>query len=290
MTAQERSLLDGIRRPEYTGENRCMACTVVNVSLAIVLSALVALVSLEVAAVVFVGALGSIYLRGYLVPGTPTLTRRYLPERVLAAFDDHEPIDGGEESFETLTKLERERQEAVDPERFLLDVGAIEPGDDGGDVDLTPTFTAAVAEALVEDPDSETLTRTIADLFETDREAVTDLERSYPAFEVGVRVRKWPSEAALVLDLATHDALATRTEEWGSVPVEQRLGILKSLRSFHDTCPSCGGDLAFAEEIVESCCTSHSVVAYSCRGCGSRLLELDPTALEEGAQNKGISA
>lgn len=290
MTAQERSPLDAIRRPEYTGENRCMACTLLNVVLAIVLGGLLALVAPGIGVAVFVVALASIYLRGYLVPGTPRLTKRYLPDRVLAAFDGHEPVDSGDESFETLAELEREREQSVDPEAFLLDVGAIEPCEDDTDVCLTDGFATAVRERLLEDPGLETLSKTMAELFETERAAVTHLDRSYPAFEVGSRVRKWPSEAALMLDLAIHEALADRTEEWETVPKEQRIRMLQSLRSFHETCPLCGGELAFEEEIVESCCTSHAVVAFGCTDCEARILELDPTTLEDGARNKGISA
>ena len=79
--------LDTLRQPEYTGENRCTPCTVVNVCIAALLAVAVGVAFPLAGVVVFVLSLAAIYLRGYLVPGTPTLTKRYLPNRVLALFD-----------------------------------------------------------------------------------------------------------------------------------------------------------------------------------------------------------
>lgn len=75
--------------PEYTGENRCMPCAIVNIGFSIVLSSLIALFSplFGIGTLLFCAA--TIYFRGYLVPGTPMLTKRYLPDRVLRYFDKH---------------------------------------------------------------------------------------------------------------------------------------------------------------------------------------------------------
>ena len=81
-----RTLAERLGRPEYTGENRCLPCTVLNVAIAVVAAALLGRRSRRAGGAAFLAALGLVYLRGYLVPGTPTLTRRYLPDSVLAAF------------------------------------------------------------------------------------------------------------------------------------------------------------------------------------------------------------
>lgn len=81
-----RTLIGRLRRPEYTGENRCLPCTVLNVALGVIAAAVVNRRDRRGAAVTLIAAIGVIYLRGYLVPGTPTLTQRYLPDEVLAAF------------------------------------------------------------------------------------------------------------------------------------------------------------------------------------------------------------
>jgi hypothetical protein len=48
-------------------------------------------VSLPLSALIFGFFLAVIALRGYLVPYTPTLTKRYLPDSVLRRFEKHPP-------------------------------------------------------------------------------------------------------------------------------------------------------------------------------------------------------
>ncbi|MFC6975122.1 hypothetical protein ACFQL1_11345 [Halomicroarcula sp. GCM10025709] len=81
-------MLARLRDPEYTGENRCLPCTIVNSAIAVALAGAVGvgiavattpvLAGVAAALVLAVSAL-SIWLRGYLVPGTPELTKRYMP-------------------------------------------------------------------------------------------------------------------------------------------------------------------------------------------------------------------
>ena len=287
---------DGLRQPEYTGENRCIPCTIVNVVIALVLAGLAFVLAIELAVVVLVGSLVAIYVRGYLVPGTPTLTKRYLPDRILALFDKgplvethdstdfeidpdvestRDKTDGTQDpaEFETVEKIERQRRNAVDPEAFLLDVEAVEPCEGGEDLCLTDAFATAIetrAESYREGPvDRES----IASFFDVDVDDVTAKEREYPAYTVGRRIRKWPADGALVADLATNDALLELTDRWTGVPLEQRLKILQSLRTFHDSCPMCGGPVELSAETVESCCRSAEVFTIHCLECTERLLE-----------------
>lgn len=88
-----RELAETLRRPEYTGENRCFPCTVVNVLIAAALGAVVSKRSKPAAVFAVGGSLASIYLRGYLVPGTPELTKRYLPPAVLRWFGKEPEIE-----------------------------------------------------------------------------------------------------------------------------------------------------------------------------------------------------
>lgn len=83
-------LIDRLEQPEYTGENRCGACTAVNLLLAAALAALLGRRNRALGLLAFVGSAALIYLRGYLVPGTPELTKRYLPPSVLALFGKDE--------------------------------------------------------------------------------------------------------------------------------------------------------------------------------------------------------
>lgn len=87
MASDSPGALERIRQPQYTGENRCLPCTGVNLVIAVVLAGIVAVVSPPLAVAVFLVSIGAIYVRGYLVPGTPSLTKRYVPDWVLAKFD-----------------------------------------------------------------------------------------------------------------------------------------------------------------------------------------------------------
>jgi len=87
------------RNRAYTGQNRCLPCTALNAGIALVLGIVAAvLTSAVVAGAVVAVAAVVIYLRGYLIPYTPTITKRYFPDRVLEWFDKREPAAdvGGE--------------------------------------------------------------------------------------------------------------------------------------------------------------------------------------------------
>jgi hypothetical protein len=84
-------LLERLEQPEYTGENRCTPCTILNLLIAAGVSALVGRRNRALGLLTFVASVALVSLRGYLVPGTPELTKRYLPQSVLAAFDKADP-------------------------------------------------------------------------------------------------------------------------------------------------------------------------------------------------------
>jgi len=278
--SQSRAPLDRVRRPEYTGENRCQPCTVVNVVLAAVIAGGLALVAVELGVVAFALSLAVIYLRGYLVPYTPTLTTRYLPEPVLQALGKEpapEPAYA-DVTWEAVEKLDAERERGVVTDVFLDDVDAVEEA--GEKKTLTPAFREYVDAYLDSLADESVTEETVAALFDADPADVTRKDREYPAYEVGIRIRKWPSETALDADLAANAALAEWTERWATVPVEQRAEILALLRSAMDTCPACGGHLSETSDTVESCCVTVDRYAYRCEDCGVHLREHgDPTEL-----------
>lgn len=300
MGMSETSMLAGLKQQEYTGENRCMPCTVVNLLIAVGLATIASLVTVELGAVVLFLSILAIYFRGYLVPGTPTLTKRYLPNRLLAAFDKHpahETDTDDDQQWETLEKLEDYRQNAVNPEEFLLDIGAVELCEGGTDLCFTAEFEDRVEQALAsvaigEDDSPNGIPagiqgddgrNVIAEIFGVDTNSIRFKDREYPAISVSRRIRKWPSASALGVDVAHHQALGEQSSRWQSVPAKQRIDILRSLRSFQETCPNCGGPIVAGEEVVESCCASYEVISVGCADCGTHLLELDPEKLEEGA-------
>ena len=89
--------MTSLRQPEYTGRNRCWACTTVNCIIAVALAAVLSALSVVLATPPIPAVIGvvvlilsglAIWLRGYLIPGTSTLTKRYMPARTLAWFDN----------------------------------------------------------------------------------------------------------------------------------------------------------------------------------------------------------
>lgn len=266
------AVLDRVRRPEYTGPNRCVPCTVLNVAIAVVLSALVAVLFPPAGAALLVVSVLSIYFRGYLIPGTPELTKRYLPASIRDRFDDHET---DEQEWETLKKVEEHRANAVDPKTFLNEEGVVEYREDDDDR-FVDDFAAVYERKLGVYRDATTERATLAGLFDADPDAVEFRDREYPAIEIDNRIRKWPSEAALLADVTIDAALSEWTDRWSEVPLEQRVTIRKGLRALVGSCPACGSDLTTSPETVESCCGVHQVIAVSCGDCGDRLRELDP--------------
>jgi len=267
-------VLDRFRRPEYTGANRCVPCTVLNVAIAVLLSGVVGVLFPPVGVALLVVSLLSIYFRGYLVPGTPTLTKRYLPASIRDRFDDHETDD---EEWETLQKVADHRENAVDPETYLSEAGVVAfVGESDDDGHLTDEFATVYERKLGVYRDALDERGALAGLFDAGPDAVAFQDRDYPAIAIDGRIRKWPSEAALLADLGTDAALDEWTDDWTDVPVEQRQSLRKGLRAFVEGCPACGGDLTASPETVESCCGIHQVIAVSCGDCGDRLREIDP--------------
>ncbi|MEF8756888.1 MAG: hypothetical protein V5A33_01505 [Halobacteriales archaeon] len=277
-------LLKRVRQPDYTGENRCWACTVANTGIAVVASvALWALLafpadlaawSVPAAAALFVVSIGSIWLRGYLVPGTPTLTKRYFPDRVLRWFDK---------------APEPQRSAAdIDVERELLDAGVLEECENVDDLCLDETFADAWRARIETVRDDEVSPELLRDFFPVD---VSDLEFDVREDAVmarmdGTLVAQWESDAALIADASAADVFHDRYEEWDTYTFDAQFELVGGLRLFLERCPTCDGPIAFGEEVVESCCREIEVVAMRCEDCGARLFEAELTEemLEGGAE------
>lgn len=252
-----------LRKPEYTGQNRCIPCTAVNVALTVLLTALVAVESWTLAVGVGAGSLGLIYFRGYLVPGTPALTKRFLPARVRAWFDK-DPMAAPDGTF--------------DPGSVLLQADLLVGTPDGADLRLDPAFAARWAsrtQALLEagvDGEQTTLA-TILDV-PADDLLIADGETGLSAHLDGQLLGSWTSRTAFFADMAGMELLAERVDEWDTLSVSMRSEVAGTLRLFAESCPRCGGYVELDEAVRESCCSTHEVVTAVCQACGTRLLEL----------------
>jgi len=125
------TVIQRYQNPTYTGPNRCVPCTITNVAIAAVGSLAVAAVAPPLGALAFLGALLTIYLRGYLVPGTPAFTRRYFPDWLLAVFEKADPAPS-----------------SVGVEETLVAAGVLH--DEAADLVLAPQFATAWAERVAE--------------------------------------------------------------------------------------------------------------------------------------------
>ena len=282
--------LNRFRRPEYTGENRCLPCTVVNVGIAALGAAAATLIGgPALGAAGFGAALGAIWLRGYLVPGTPELTKRYLPERVLRLFGKGTAPAAPAE---------------VDAESYLLSAGVLAETPDGDDLAFAPWFASALSDAL----DGMRLDAGVADAAGPATEAddvgkradVTALasltgvdeaslslswaEGAAFAFAGGERIGHWESRPAFLADVAADRALTEGVDGWSDLPLAARSDVLGALRLFVERCPACEGPVRLEERAVESCCTRYDVIAGRCTACDARLFEMRlPSSLAAAA-------
>ncbi|RJT02981.1 hypothetical protein [Halococcus sp. IIIV-5B] len=278
------SLVDRFRQPEYTGENRCVPCTAVNIAIAAGTSALVAVASTVLGAGIFTLSLGTIYLRGYLVPGTPALTKRYFPDRVLRWFDKDSATPMADEAVE------------IDPERVLLDADAVEPCREGTDLCLTADFQQAWRERIHTTRAHDLSEHHLADALNVsttdDQIAVDQHDEAFVAHTDDAVVGQWSSRAAVIADVAAATELSERLPDWQNLAPAETARVLMSLRIFIERCPDCDGPVRVEEEVVESCCRSYDVIASACQECDARLFEMewDETAVDDASQRPDRSA
>ncbi|AEN05076.1 hypothetical protein [Halolamina sp.] len=259
MATSASRLAERLRQPAYTGENRCTPCTVLNTAIAVCLSAIAAVFLTPVFGLLALGVgVAAIYFRGYLVPGTPELTKRYLPDRVLRWFGKAPELpDPGE---------------AVDVEAYLFEVGAVEETD-GENLVLTGEFEAVWQEAI--DEAGTNPVGAAGKLLDVAEPGVEERGDACVVTDGGMKAADWPSEAALVADLGAVRVLGDRDADWTARDHTEQGRILAGLRVFAERCPACGGTPGLGEETVESCCRRAEVFTYSCRDCGACLLEIE---------------
>lgn len=284
-------LVETLHQPEYTGENRCEPCTILNVVLAALLGSVVARRSRLGGWIAVVVSLGMIYLRGYLVPGTPTLTKRYLPPAVLRWFGKEAELetrsglgDGTSESTDDTDDSSRGTSAAsegtagaIDPHDYLLAEGVVEPCEERDDLCLVDEFRAAWYDEIADLADEEADTGEIVSILgiETDA-AECEVEQYGDAWRVVADSRtlgQWPSRAAFLADVGAAHVLDEWSERWADLSPTQRGPILNGLRLFLDQCPGGTGPVSMNQETVESCCSSHQVLTVSCDETGDRLFE-----------------
>jgi len=260
-----------LKNPRYTGENRCLPCTAVNLIISLVLSALAYHeLGVVIATTIFALSVVLIYVRGYLIPGTPTLTKKYLPETVLASFHRSErPVADETDADRTIGETEV----------FLHEYGIIEPCENDEDVCITPDFRSSWYDwmASLRENDIQTVLATHLDAAPSD----IVIERSDELISVRYNdqhLGSWRSKPLLIADVATELELQERYPEWSHLLVQEREQVIGGLRVFLDQCPDCLEPVTEQETKTETCCSFRTEIAGECVDCGTQLYSLTQPA------------
>lgn len=269
-----------LRRPDYTGANRCMPCTVVNAVIAAVLAVGAGLVWLPAGAFVLALSAGVIYFRGYLVPGTPTLTQRYFPEWLLRAFGKT-PTDARSTVSTAAggsTSREADRsgtgREDADIEELMLSEGVIEECAEEDDLCLAPRFEDVWWRRIRQfRDDRDRAIDLLAAVLDTDSATLTVADDDqFVVKSDGNAVARWTSEATFYADLAAKTTLEEWFHDWERLSDRTRTALAGGMRVFLDSCPACETALEHTEEFRETCCSGRQrIVSLDCPDCGATI-------------------
>ncbi|WP_277552258.1 hypothetical protein [Halobaculum limi] len=269
--------LDAIHRPEYTGDDRCWPCTIVNAGIVLIASAVAVPVSGPLAFLVLVGGMALIYLRGYVVPGTPSFAPRLVTKAGLAPYFKHVGDDGPPE------RRSDELAENTDPERMLgamFEAGVLSEGDDG-DLYLTDEFETAWCEemATLREVDEDALAAATAAVVPFDGDAEIRYDGVSVKGEEGV---VWLRPIHAIADVA-----AVRAMREVGVPESVRAPGASPLRLFAPECPVCGGDVV-QTTVADGCCGGTMSIhdtpnreVLACADCDSELHNFGPVGVDD---------
>ena len=277
------SLLEKLRRPEYTGDNRCWPCTITNTALLAGMTGLLWLRGKRrTATALAVGGLAAIGLRGYLVPYTPS----FAPE--LTAKLPVDPFDHGQSPTATGSLAEvgeasspdpdaPDEQSTPDGEEVLAQLGEADVVEfDGEDVRLDEDFRAdwrREIEALRE-RDLEGL----AAVADGATPATVDVSATREAVEPGIVLDSEAGSpthmrrAYAIPELAATRALTGRVDD----DIARAAG--RPLRSLLQTCPLCDEELI----VTDAKCCGETVPAggtpaekLMCPSCNERVFTFE---------------
>lgn len=273
--ADHGSIISWLRDPEYTGTNRCLPCTVVNLLIAAGVAVVLSVVLLPWAGLfTLVLFAGVIYLRGYLVPGTPTITERYFPAWLLELFGKRPLV---ERSFSNTATSPGETEAGAEGDAdLLIDTGIVR--DDGGSLGLTSNFRTEWIERMAALGVGGVEAEDVRVAFDADSVSRHG-EQSFVLD--GIRSLRWASQAALTADIAAAELLRERLDDWTERESDRQRSALTGLRFCLNQCPSCEGPLLVTEDRVDPCCQKPHLVAESvCDGCGA--VVADAAVVEKG--------
>jgi hypothetical protein len=208
----------------------------------------------------FVAFGATIYLRGYLVPGTPTITETYVPEALLRLFGTH-PVTGRSVPV-------AEPTEQSESEHVLSAAGVVEYQD--GDVHLTPDFRKGWRERIQDVRRRGPERADVCEAFDADEVA----EHGRLSFVLdGTELHRWESEAALVADIAAGAKLRSWSADWSAFDTAKRTDVCTGLRLLVQHCPACDGPVSTTKNHVDPCCrNSYTGVESVCQACSETIV------------------
>lgn len=293
----DNELVNYVRKPEYTGENRCEPCTVLNLSIAAIVSLALTRRSYASGAVAACISIGLIYLRGYLVPGTPTLTKQFMPPAVLRWFGKPpgapQMMGGlGASGADSTRSTESSPKSQANPEEgegkvtdnaetgveeYYLSNGVLVPCEEVDDLCITDEFGSRWAEAISDLDEQDVSANETIKAFGLDddsAEAVLEThDEAWVLYSGEQPIGQWPSRTALLTDFGSARLLSDLDDEWDDRSPQTKGELLTGLRLFLEECPQDGGEIEFKERTVESCCQAHEVLAAVCSESGERVFE-----------------
>ncbi|MFB6185569.1 MAG: hypothetical protein ABEI86_01715 [Halobacteriaceae archaeon] len=267
-------VLEKYQKPEYTGENRCIPCTIVNIVLAVIFAGVIAgVVSIYfsyvwgflLGGVIFFLSGSLIYFRGYLIPGTPWITKTYFPDAILRWFD------------KTTETREDSTSGHQDIEQILQESGAVMECEDVDDLCLRDEFQSAWRNEIEKLQEEDTARDELATVLNVAASELRfeDHGDAFVAYLDDQHIGQWESHAAFFADVGAARVLRNQFDRWSTLSVQDKSKVLNGLRIFLEQCPVCNGLVTVDQEVVESCCRSIDVVAVTCQDCNARLFEAE---------------
>ena len=279
-----RSSAIDVRQPEYTGQNRCWPCTLVNVALvALVALAAGVVTTASVPVAVGIGTVGLalVWLRGYVVPGTP----RFAP-RLVAPIPGSDALfhgggskpdvapdggpgagpDGGSDSLDSHSRPDADSDADSDSESAsstvkgeelltrLLETGVLSAENDS--IGPTEAYTErwqAEMERL-RDADTEVLAETARDISPATAARVIRDDDEWVALSSGNMTtieETWLRRPVAIAEIAGYRA----TEPFLSDDAV-RLAAARTNRMFLESCPDCGSKLGRGLDM--ECCGGYA--------------------------------
>ncbi|MGN8215881.1 hypothetical protein [Halococcus salifodinae] len=258
MASTEASVVNKLRQPEYTGENRCYPCTYLNVFISVILSSFIGLfVSPPTGGIALVLSLVVIYLRGYIIPGTPTITQQYFPDRVLQWFGKAQSAD------KDVAKVSNE----------VIDSDLIEYSEKLEDLKLVDEVKNRW-HTEIRKADQEVVEHRLKSLTKSDEVELREADGVAYVMADNEMVLQRRSRPAIVADIAILPILSVKLPSWERYSLNEKSDAMRVVRMFMDDCPACGSDLTLDQTAVESCCTSKEVYTLSCPECKTQMSEM----------------